>query len=245
MLWIFLVLKQQDIGADLEQFIPQRLQILRLLLACVCVRGQRCLNLLLSIILRLELEPATPGWLKESRFHLVPSRAEYPLQSCVVNIGAQISVHVPQALGIQFGLADGYYRTIPAGQATDISFGNFPNTEKAQNMINAESMKISRHVAQACLPPVVAILGHDLPGIGWESPILTHLCKIIRRRTSLHLETEQLWIYPRIRAISVHTNGKISFEHHGMLRGILGCFRQLLVQMELRVINNTNIIEME
>src|SRR6186713_389437 len=60
-----------------------------------------------------------------------------------------------------------------------------PYSKKPKNMIDAESVKIVTHLLKSLVPPFKMVLLHFLPVIGWEAPILTFYCEIIRWRPRL------------------------------------------------------------
>ena len=64
---------------------------------------------------------------------------------------------------------------------------NFPDTEEAQNMVNAVGIEIFRHILETAYPPGTVVLQHLIPVIGGEAPVLTVGRERIGRRTSLSI----------------------------------------------------------
>ena len=50
--------------------------------------------------------------------------------------------------------------------------GNLPDTEEAEDMVDAEGVEVLAHLAQATLPPVVVVLCHLIPVVCGEAPVL-------------------------------------------------------------------------
>lgn len=67
-----------------------------------------------------------------------------------------------------------------------------PDAEEAQDMVDAVGIEIARHHLQAALPPGVAVLGHCLPVVGWEAPVLSFCGEVIGWGADLHIKVEQI-----------------------------------------------------
>ena len=98
---------------------------------------------------------------------------------------------------------------------------NFPNSEKAQNMINPVSIEILRHLAQPGFPPRISITSHDLPIIRWKSPVLAFYREIVGWRPCLTIHVKELRIDPRIDTGTTDSYGNIAFQNHSCPMGIL------------------------
>ena len=62
-----------------------------------------------------------------------------------------------------------------------VLYRNLPDAEESEYMVNTESVEVLAHLAQAALPPGVVILGHLVPVVGREAPVLAVCGEIIRR----------------------------------------------------------------
>ena len=68
--------------------------------------------------------------------------------------------------------------------------GDFPDSEESKNMIDSEGIEIFAHFPQALFPPPITILGHLIPIICREPPILAISGESIWRRSCLGIEIE-------------------------------------------------------
>nr|GFD58534.1 hypothetical protein [Tanacetum cinerariifolium] len=62
---------------------------------------------------------------------------------------------------------------------------HFPDAEKAQDVVDAQHVKIAGQVAQALLPPGVVVRGHALPVVGGEAPVLAGGREVVGRGAGL------------------------------------------------------------
>ena len=120
--------------------------------------------------------------------------------------------------------------SIQSGTALD---RNLPDSEKSENMVDPEGVEIFGHLLQAGLPPGIVILGHFLPIVGREAPVLTFLAEVIRRCACGGVQIEQFRMPVGIGAVSTHTDREVSLEGNALRTGIPGNFRKLPVQMVL------------
>ena len=91
---------------------------------------------------------------------------------------------------------------------------HLPDAEEAENMVDTVCIEVLRHLAEAGLPPAIAVLCHLLPIIDWEAPILTCYREVIRWSTGRRLHYEELRRYPRIDTDWAHTDRNIALEHY-------------------------------
>ncbi|MPM52674.1 hypothetical protein SDC9_99434 [bioreactor metagenome] len=110
---------------------------------------------------------------------------------------------------------------------------DLPNAEKAQNMIDAVSIKIIRHFTESIFPPGVALLFYRKPIVSGKSPILPEEGKIIRRRTGLRIHIEKITRCPGIYAVAIDSDRDIALQGNPFLMSILLNFAQLLVEQIL------------
>jgi hypothetical protein len=124
------------------------------------------------------------------------------------------------------------------------SYRNAPYPEEPKHVIDPESIKIITHLDEALVPPVKMILGHLLPVVRRETPILSLHCKRIRRRASLELHVVQIRFNPCITTKAMYANRNISFNDYSILVRIIHRIFQLQMQMKLYEIMDRYIVEM-
>ena len=107
-----------------------------------------------------------------------------------------------------------------AHQAALVTGGNLPNAEESEDMVDAVSVEIFVHLAQPLLPPGKAGLGHLVPVIGRETPVLAVGAEGIRRSPRLHVEVEELRRHPGVGAGAAHPDGKIPLDGYPVGMGI-------------------------
>ena len=112
---------------------------------------------------------------------------------------------------------------------------NLPDAEEAQDMVNAVGIKVFRHLLEAAHPPGIAILLHDVPVVGRESPVLPIHREVIGWRTGLSIQVEVVGLRPSLYAVAADTDGDIAFEHYTMLVCIFAGGKQLAMQVELDI----------
>ena len=72
-------------------------------------------------------------------------------------------------------------------------------------------------MAQATLPPLVAVLAHALPVVGGESPVLPLCGKGIGRCTGLAVEVEEACVLAGWHTVAADADGDVALEHHAQL----------------------------
>ena len=131
---------------------------------------------------------------------------------------------------------EGKSRIEMATQTLYIFTRHLPNTEEAQDMIDAETVKIVSQLRETILPPLEMILLHRLPIIGREQPVLSIGREIIRWRTCLSVHVEIVRLCPCLNAGTAHANRKITFQHDTIATGIIRDHLELIVQHILQEI---------
>ena len=58
-------------------------------------------------------------------------------------------------------------------QAMHAMHWDFPDTEEAEHVVDAVSIKELRHILEAAGPPLASVLQHLIPVVGRESPVLS------------------------------------------------------------------------
>ena len=121
-------------------------------------------------------------------------------------------------------------------------YRNLPDTEEAQYVVDAVSIKISCHVLETAVPPLAAILQHLKPVIGRESPVLTIDREVIRWSTRLTIEVEVFWFRPYIATIAVYADWNITLQNNALSLGMLVSLLHLAVQYELYEIEERHVL---
>ena len=101
-------------------------------------------------------------------------------------------------------------------------------------MVDAVGIEIARHDLQATLPPSVVVLGHRLPIVGWETPILSFGGKIIGRCAHLHIEVEQFGMRFHVHAFGIHADGNVALQQQTLVVQGFDCLAQLFVAVVLQ-----------
>ena len=139
----------------------------------------------------------------------------------------------PEAIGANLLLGEGQGRVEATQEGIDSLQGNLPDAEEAQDVVDAVGIEVLGHLHKACLPPGKAVLGHLLPIVGREAPVLTHHREIIGRSTRRRVHVEELGIDPGIDTRARDTNRNIALQHHATRVGVVAHLAQLTVEVEL------------
>ena len=151
--------------------------------------------------------------LHAGRAHFVGQLAEQFAEHPVVGRGngeaspGRIEAHAAQFVG---GVGQSGIEI--AQQAVNGMYGNLPDAEEAEDMVDAESVEIFGHLRHAGLPPRIAVLRHVLPVIGREAPVLPRCGKGVGRRSGLPVEMEEVRILPHVGARRTDADRNIAFE---------------------------------
>ena len=113
-------------------------------------------------------------------------------------------------------------------------FGNLPDAEKAQDVVDTVGVEIASHHLQAALPPSVAVLGHCLPVVGRKAPILTLGGEVVGRRAHLLVKVEQIGMRFHVHAFGIHANGDVAFQQQALIVQGFDGLTQLLVAVVLQ-----------
>ena len=100
-------------------------------------------------------------------------------------------------------------------------------------MVYAVGIEVFRHLLEASAPPAVSVMGHTLPVVCRESPVLPHNREIIRRCSCLAVEVEQVGILPCVSTVGGYAYRNVAFQGHSAAMGIITCATQLSVKMIL------------
>ena len=101
---------------------------------------------------------------------------------------------------------------------------NLPYTEKSEDVVDSECIKIFRHLPEPCLPPGKTVLCHLVPVVGRETPILSVSSECVRRSSRRLVHIEKLRILPSIHARAGNPDWKVTLENHSLGMGVFANF---------------------
>src|SRR5579859_1084683 len=90
--------------------------------------------------------------------------------------------------------------------------GDRPDSKKAEDVVNAEGVKIIAHLGKALFPPRKTAGRHARPVVGGKTPVLALGGEGIGRGAGLPVHVEKLWRLPGISAVTVNPDGDIAFD---------------------------------
>ncbi len=122
-----------------------------------------------------------------------------------------------------------------AAKPPHIGLGHLPNTEKAENMVDTIGIEAVLHLAEALAPPCVAVLGHLIPIVGRETPILAAQREVIGGRTRRGVAVEQLGRRLDIDGIGSHADRDIALDRHTDRMGVGYRLLQLAIGVVLQI----------
>ena len=97
-------------------------------------------------------------------------------------------------------------------------------------MVDSICIEILVHLAESLLPPSESRLGHLVPVIGRETPVLPVLGEGIRRCPSLGIKIVELRSAPCVGACTAYAYRKVSLQDNTLFMGILDRLFQLDIQ---------------
>ena len=137
------------------------------------------------------------------------------------------------AIGLNLLLAHAEgWRELPH-QSGLIRYGDLPDTEEAQHVVDTVGIEIFGHLTEAAHPPRTAVLQHLVPVVGGEAPVLTISRERIGWRSSLTVQVEVFRFYPGLHTITADADGDVALQDDTLLTGMLMGSTHLLVEVEL------------
>ena len=121
-----------------------------------------------------------------------------------------------EAEALDFFRRKGQSGTETPEQPVDMPVRDFPNTEKAEHMVNAVGIKIQPRVREPPAPPGVAVFRHLFPVVSGEAPVLTVTGKGIGRCACLSVEVEEARVLACRHAVAVDANGNVAFKYNAV-----------------------------
>ena len=112
---------------------------------------------------------------------------------------------------------------------------NFPDSEETEDMVNAVGIEVFRHFAETLHPPRIAVLFHDIPVVGGETPVLSVYGEIIGRCAGLSVQVEIVGFCPCFYAVAADADGDVTFQHNTIGTCMFGSGKQLQMQVELDI----------
>ena len=189
---VLLVLDKEHLAMQVHQTI---LDILLVFSEITALLGHQRIEILLHLHLRikLRLEPVdiVVVGVEEGLYGLIGINAKHIAEEIAADIrlGEAVTVsldsHVPQVLhGIRHSGIE-----VPA-QSPNSRLGHLPDTEEAQDMVDAVGVEIVLHLGETAAPPEEIILGHLVPVVGGEAPVLATCIEIIGRSTGRSVQVK-------------------------------------------------------
>ncbi len=203
-----------------------------LVLIVLLLLGEICRHLGLRVDIGLQAVSAVDHIIQETLLRLggVASEeiAEHPLHD--QRIGVQVHVNPKIIVGAHLVGMERHRRIEDSEQAMDRVHRNLPYTEESEDMVDAVSVEILRHLAEARFPPCEAVAAHLLPVVGGESPVLSQHGEVVRGRSGLAVHIEQARVDPRVGACAADADGYVALEDHAMVVGVVAHLTQLFVE---------------
>ncbi len=204
----------------------------------VALSGEQTLDLALRIDLLAQGIAAAARLLQILRAHLLGRLAEEIIEHVVIDIGLGVARGIePEPGPPNLLLGEGQSRIEVAQQTVYALVGNLPDTEKAQNVVDPVGIEILGHLAETGLPPGIAVLGHALPVVGGQPPVLTQHGEVVGRCSGLRIHVEEVGIDPGVAARAADADGNIALQDHAVRMGVVADLTQLTVQMVLHEVD--------
>ena len=127
-------------------------------------------------------------------------------------------------------------------QTALLSQRNFPDSEETEYVVYSEEVEIFGHLLHPRLPPGIAVLGHFVPVVGREAPVLTVSRESIRRCTCAGVHIEKMRILPGIHAGAGNAYRQVALEHNSLFAGIGTDFLHLGIKMILDIAPEIHIV---
>ena len=143
----------------------------------------------------------------------------------------ELHTHVPKVLE-----RIRHSRREVSAKSPNIRLAHLPDTEEAKDMVDTIGIEVIRHLSETELPPVVVVLRHDIPVVGWEAPVLATCIEVIGWCTRRSREVEELWVGGSIHRIRRDTDRDIALDSHSYGVRIIHSIAELLVGVELEVV---------
>ena len=148
---------------------------------------------------------------------------------------------VVEALGAEFVGRIRESRGEVAHKAALVFDRNLPYTEESEDVVDTEGVEVLAHLAEAGLPPGVAGLGHPLPVVGREAPVLAVRREGVRRGAGLGVHVEEVGIGPGVGAEAAHAYRQVALKDDALVVGIGHGLLELDVELVLDEVPETDL----
>ena len=129
-------------------------------------------------------------------------------------------------------------------QAALFRLGDLPDAEETQDVVDAEGVEVFGHLAQAALPPGIAVFCHFIPVVGGEAPVLAVFREGVRRCAGLRVHVEELRVAPGVHAGRTDADRKVALEDDALGAGVCANLFQLFVEVELLEAGESDLLRM-
>ena len=225
------ILDEEHVVDDAEQCILQTV----VLLVGLEVR-EIFLHLLLRVYACLETVAVAADPVEEEVLGLLGVLAEEVSEHPFQNKGIGLYIRIdPEVVAVaELVGREGESRVEITEQAMHGIERNLPYAEESEDMVDTVGVEILRHLAEAVLPPLEAILGHSVPVVGREAPVLAQDREVIRWCAGLAVHVEETRRAPGVDAEPADADRYVALEHDAMR--VIACLAELAVQMILQEI---------
>lgn len=108
------------------------------------------------------------------------------------NVREGEAIQIPKTKTLQLMSMDGDGGVVVSHHARRVSNWDFPDAEETKDVVDAEGVEVLSHLRKALAPPSIIVLGHLVPIVGREAPVLTIFRELIRGSTSGHGHVEKI-----------------------------------------------------
>ena len=109
-----------------------------------------------------------------------------------------------------------------------LSFRSCPDSEEAQDVVDAECVIVLCAGLDSVFPPCVLVCLDPVPVVCRKSPVLTHRISAVRWRTCAQILAEELRPCPAVDAVFVHEDRYVSLEYDLLCAETFCAFLELL-----------------
>ena len=200
-------------------------------------------NLALCVVFGAQLPDVVVQRLQISCLHVVGVFAEHAVENPIADerTGERLFVE-RQPIGLYLLATHAQRGRELAQQAVYTRYGNFPNAEETQHVVDAVGIKELRHVLETAHPPGAIVAQHLVPVVGWEAPILPFNREIIGRRACLSVEVKVMWFGPHVATVAVYPNGDVAFQYHALSASMLVGMAHLGVKQILNKVMESHLL---
>ena len=165
--------------------------------------------------LRSEVPNVIVRMREEGAAHPVCAFAEQAFEQGIIDEGTGQEVAIERKpCGFDLAHSIGHGRHKAPEESAHTVGGNFPNAEKAQDVVDAVGREMFGHLDISALPPRITVSGHGLPVVRGKAPVLPREREGIGWCTCRTAEIEIMRFRPRFDRTTGDADGNIPLEHH-------------------------------